>query len=461
LARGAAGLLTEEILPVPLPQCVVSNADRAAAKLADALHGNPAEDLLIVGVVGAGGKTTTALLTAAMLRGLGQRTAYDTDLGSCDGVIQSAADSRQLGVLETSEFLADARDAGSAAVVLELSDDYLHSAGFRNLALDVLILTGGKQTPEDAGVACGLDLALEQLREGGVAIVNADSRAAMAAADRAGVPLLTYGLRGEANVSAKIFDQQPGETTLMVTTGDVTATMETGLTGPLMANNQLAAIAVGMLMQSPLHESIAALAKVRHIPGRLQRIGGWPTPAVMLDSCGSPQRLRGLLRGLRRERGAGRLWVVAAVGEGADSVDLAATGAVAEKYADRTIVTSASPTKAGFLSAAHDWLDGVKQPGKPRLIANRAAAIAWAIEQAGPADTIVVAGGWCSDAPALERSALACEEEMIRELLQARAEKPQPAQQATRSSGQQSGKQRGQQRAAGLPVILPHPALKS
>lgn len=414
LARGAAGVLTEQLLPLPLAQCIVNDAGRAAAKLCDALHESPADSLLMVGVVGADGKTTTALLAAAVLRGAGFRTAYETDLGDCDGVVQSVATRRADSVTTVSEFLANARDSGSAAAVVELSHSMIYSPLMSTLEFDVVVLSGGNTSGElENGLVGAMDLALERLREGGVAIVNGDSPAAMAAADRAGVPTLVHALRRDADVTAKIFEQQPGTTTLMVSAGDVTAMMETGLTGTAMASNQLAAITLGLLVELPLHQAIESISGVSALPGRMQRLPGYGATAVVLDAAGSAARLGNALRSLRRERCGGKLWVVASVAEQGRECDTAACGRTAERYADHVVLTSGAAGKSGFLERAHCWLDGVHNVGGPRLMADRQTAIEWVLDHAAANDTVLIAGGWPSDSPQLERAAIQADADAV------------------------------------------------
>lgn len=414
MARGAAGVLTEQLLPIPLAQCIVNDAGRAAAKLCDTLHECPAQSLLMVGVVGADGKTTTALLTAAMLRGAGYRTAYETDLGDCDGVVQSVAAQRADSITSISEFLANARDSGSAAAVIELSSSLIYSPAMAALEFDVVVLTGGRSSGELAdGLAGAMDLTLERLREGGVAIVNGDSRAAVAAADRAGVPTLVHALRNDADVTAKIFEQQPGATTLMVSAGEVTAMMETQLTGAALASSQLAAITLGLLVELPLHQAIESISGVSALPGRMQRLPGYGATAVVLDAAGSAARLASSLRNLRRERCGGKLWVLATVPEHGSESDTAACGRTAERYADHVVLTSGAAGKAEFLKLAHCWLDGVHNVGGPRLMADRQTAIEWVLDQAAANDTILIAGGWPSDSPHLERAAIQADADIV------------------------------------------------
>lgn len=409
LARGAAGILCEQLLPCPLPQCLVADAAQAAARLSAAVAGNPACDVYTVGVIGPAGKTSVALLTAAVLRAAGFRTAFDTDLGQSDGVLQSTPPARVDGPLEMTELLSTARDSGSSVVVLELSDAMLRSVALSGVELDLLVVTGNPVRGDHFGPR-PLELALQRLRPSGVAVVSADSPQSVAAVRAAGAAHVTYGLRRKADVSAKIFEQLPGQTTLLVSARDCTAAMETSLTGPAMAANQLAAVAIGLLSELSLEQAIASVARVGKLPGRMERITGFDTAAVVLDAAATGPRLSSTLRGLRRERSNGRLWcIVAADTDAAGSIDAsacAAMGNAAQRYADHVIFTTAAGGKATFLAQAHAMLDGVADPAAPRLIADRARAIQWAVSHAAPEDTILIAGGYVAAGPHGHRQAI-------------------------------------------------------
>src|SRR6056297_2097986 len=83
LARGASGILSEQLLPCPLPQCIVGDVELAIAKITAEQLQRPDRKLLTIGVVGSAGKTSTALLLSTLLRASGIRVGYQTDLGSC------------------------------------------------------------------------------------------------------------------------------------------------------------------------------------------------------------------------------------------------------------------------------------------------------------------------------------------------------------------------------------------
>jgi UDP-N-acetylmuramoyl-L-alanyl-D-glutamate--2,6-diaminopimelate ligase len=71
--RGAAALVVERPLELPVPQLVVSDARAAMAVAADGFFGRPSEKLVVAGVTGTNGKTTTTFLLCSILEAAGLR----------------------------------------------------------------------------------------------------------------------------------------------------------------------------------------------------------------------------------------------------------------------------------------------------------------------------------------------------------------------------------------------------
>jgi len=80
--RGAAALIVERQLELPVPQLVVADAREAMALAADAFFGRPTRELLVAGVTGTNGKTTTAFLLFSILAAAGMRPGL---LGTVEG----------------------------------------------------------------------------------------------------------------------------------------------------------------------------------------------------------------------------------------------------------------------------------------------------------------------------------------------------------------------------------------
>lgn len=414
LARGVAGILTEQILPCPLPQAVVPDAAESACSIADEIEGRPGSQLLTIGVIGDAGKTSTALLIAGLLRRIGIRTGYETDLGSSDGIVQTVAERTPENGVQWVTRLAAARDAGCGAMVIDLSGPQPQVGS--GLAWDLIVITGADAGPSTSMPRSHfgpdpLTQALDQAKPDAVVILPSDHPKLMRRVVRSGLRTLTYGLRRPADLSAKVFDEQPGETTLLVSCGDETALMKTTHCGEAFALNSLAAIAVGRLLETPLTTAVEGVSAAPMIPGRMQRLAGWDRAAVVIDAAGTPERVAGTLRTLRRQRpSGGKLWCVLAVGrhqnpsaETDDKDRLARLGRLVERFADRFILMAQEDQKESFLASAHAVLDGFREVAAARLVADPARAIQWAVDHASPADTILILAGDHCQAPAQRR----------------------------------------------------------
>jgi UDP-N-acetylmuramoyl-L-alanyl-D-glutamate--2,6-diaminopimelate ligase len=392
MSRGAAGILTEQILPCPLPQCIVGDIELAMATLTAERLGRPDRKLLSVGVIGSSGKTTTSLLVSSLLRSCGIRTAYQTDLGECDGIVQSTP-SQSLPVnAPLVQWMGEANDSECRAAIIELTDEDARRGHYDAIEFDILIVTGSATCTGDYGPS-GLQCVLERLARGGVVVAPVDDTRAMQVIDDAGAKLVTYGIRKASDVSAKIMDQSDGMTTLLITYQDTSAVMETSLCGAAMAANLAAAVLVGLLVAQPLQEIVEKLCQLRSVPGRGQRLESFGQAAVVLDAGGSPERATSALRTFRSMKSAGRLWCVLAINGNDSPEQLAQYGTQLERFADNAILTSKLGAKSTFLAASHAVLDGIEKCAAFRLVADRRRAIEWAVSEAGPLDTILVITG--------------------------------------------------------------------
>lgn len=389
MARGAAGILTEQVLPCPLPQCIVGDIDLAMAHIASHLRGRPDRGLLNVAVIGSSGKTTTTLLIASLLRSSGIRTAYCSDLGDSDGIVQSTPDQAVPSGSDLVDWLGDAVDSQCKASVIEISEEKARHGHYDSIEFDIVVVTGVTTGRGDFGPS-GLQCVLERLTRDGVVIAPVDDSRAMQAIRETGSRVVTYGVRKAADLTAKIIDQSSGVTTLLVSHRETSAVMETTLCGADMAANHAAAALVGLLIAQPLQEVVDKLGQLRSIPGRGQRLTSHGHATVVLEVGGSPERIASALRTHRSMKGGGRLWCLLAIDHETPDAVLARYGSNLERFANCAIVTSTPSSKPHFLAASHHVLDGVERCASFRLVADRGRALEWVMGEASSQDTIVV-----------------------------------------------------------------------
>ncbi|HRA48403.1 MAG TPA: Mur ligase family protein, partial [Thermomicrobiales bacterium] len=72
--QGAGALIVEEYLPLDVPQIVVADTRETLATVAATYHGNPSRELVVIGITGTDGKTTTSYILDHILRSVGLTT---------------------------------------------------------------------------------------------------------------------------------------------------------------------------------------------------------------------------------------------------------------------------------------------------------------------------------------------------------------------------------------------------
>jgi UDP-N-acetylmuramyl-tripeptide synthetase len=170
--------------------------------------------------------------------------------------------------------------------------------------------------------------------------------------------------------------------------------LQTKLIGQYNVSNLLGVIGMMRAIGVPLADSVAACADLLPVPGRMERLAQAGRPLVAVDYAHTPDALeKGLqaLRPLAAQRG-GRLWCVFGCGGDRDATKRPLMAAVAEKNADRVVVTSDNPRSEKPEAIVSQILLGLSHRECVQVEVDRARAIAETIAAAAAADVILVAG---------------------------------------------------------------------
>ncbi|KRT58968.1 Mur ligase family protein, partial [endosymbiont of Ridgeia piscesae] len=167
--------------------------------------------------------------------------------------------------------------------------------------------------------------------------------------------------------------------------------LQTELMGSFNADNLLAALAVLLYKGWGWSEAIAALASIKTIAGRLERFEGEAGPMVIVDYAHTPDALQKALEVLRGHC-QGSLSVVFGCGGDRDRGKRPQMGAVAERLADRVILTDDNPRSEASEAIIQQILSGMQQPDVVQVETDRAQAIRLAVESAGADDLVLIAG---------------------------------------------------------------------
>lgn len=396
IERGASAVVTERLLPIDVPQVIVSDSRDALGSICQALASRPTDQLQTIAVAGTQGKTVTSLLIAAVLEAARQTSGVLSSIGYSDGAEQVEAVCATPTAPEVAQWLNRMVLVGCKNAIVEVSHLAMAERRLAATSFDAAVLTSLRPTETDEyntliGERQLYTRLLEQLKSSGFVVANIDDANVQSLIGRLDCPVMTYSLRGEGEVNATILERLPSEQTFLIHAGSDTMPVRTEMIGDHHVLNCLAATAVGLVLGLDLPTIARGLESQRKMPGRLERIECGQSFSVYVDYARTPEMLTASLKSVRQVT-RGRVWCVMGA-EGDRNKQLRPQiGRVLERLADDIIITSDNPRGEEPLQIAHEILDGMSDAGGPRLMPNRKKAIEWALKHAQPGDSVVIAG---------------------------------------------------------------------
>jgi len=395
---GAAAALVEREGPWPLPVAVVDDVRSAIGPVAHRIHGDPAADLVVVGVTGSNGKTTTTFLAAAVLQALCGKTAILGTLGLRRGgdVVETGLTTPEAPDL--ARLLAGLVEDGVEAVAMEVSSHALElgrvggirfaAGAFTNLSAEHLDF---HETMEAYGAA---KLAFfRRLAELDVfAAVNADDPWGERFRQAGPVTTWRYSLQDpSAEVFAERIASEPDGTRIVVRTPAGRFETRLRLPGRFNVANALAAAAIGAglgLEPSAIGE---ALGGVERVPGRFEVYRGGGVTAIV-DYAHTPLAFDKIL-GTIRETGPNRLVCIFGCGGERDRDKRPEMARIVGERADVAYVTIDNPRREPIEQIMEDTLAGFEGTNvRWERIDDRAVAILRAVREARAGDVVCLLG---------------------------------------------------------------------
>ncbi len=391
--RGAAAVVVERDVGLPVPQLVVPDSRAAMAVAADVFFGEPTKELEVAGVTGTNGKTTSAFLLYAILDAAGRRPGLL-------GTVESRVGGEVRPVVRTTPEAIDLQrvfremlDAEDRSVALEASSHASVLHRLDRVRFDVLVFTNLSQDHLDFHASMEDYYAAKRRLFMGAApppaAVNVGDewgrRLAQELADAGRAPLVTFGFADDADI-------RPERLALDGTGASLEAggiELRTALRGRFNVENVLGAVAAGQLLDIDDDAIAAGIAAVTGVPGRFEAIDEGQPFTVLVDYAHTPDSLDNVLR-TARDFADGRVLVVFGAGGDRDRGKRPLMGKVASDLADVVLVTSDNPRSEEPLAIIQDILQGTGVDVE--IDPDRRSAIRRAVSLAAPGDVVVIAG---------------------------------------------------------------------
>jgi len=406
-----------------IPESVISVYHYLLARVAAVVYGNPSQQLIVIGVTGTNGKSSTVQFIGRLLESLGERIGWTTTIGFKIAQSEWTNDQKMtmLGRFQTQRFLRKMVTAGCRYAIVETSSQGITQSRHVGIAYDVGVFTN--LTPEHIEAHGGF----EAYKEAKGKLFATLARLPVKVLDGKEIKKVTvvnardafaeYFLSFGAGESWRFGWRQKREAEEVWEAGEVWATdvvfSAQGTTfqiegiaftfkpmGRFNFENVLAAIATSCALGFSLEQMRDSVASLSGVPGRLERIHEGQPFEVIVDYAPEPAALAATYEAISLLPYTRLIHVLGSTGGGRDVSRRAVLGEMAAKKSDIMIVTNEDPYDDDPMEIINQIADAAVACGKKDhenlfRIVDRMEAIQKAMRVAESGDLILITGKGC------------------------------------------------------------------
>ena len=402
--NGAAALLVErKIEGVSIPQVQVDSTRHKIADIADRFYSRPSMGLNLIGVTGTNGKTTVTHLIQKIFEENHEKCALIGTLGyklSSNGEYRDAKHTTpQAPELQaTLRMIKDVEKIDN--VVMEVSSHALEQNRVGGCRFNGAVLTNLTQDHLDYHITMdnyfkAKAILFQKLKEDNFAVINADDEYSerFLAEVPEGVRRFTYGVKNPADIMAKDINFSLNGAEFVLVFNGAEYPVNLHMNGMFSVYNVLAALGASIAMGIDIKLALKALQNVHGVAGRFEVVN--KKPLVIVDYAHTPDGLENVLKSAREITPAGgKLICLFGCGGDRDATKRPKMGAIAQKLADKIVITSDNPRSEDPQQIITDIIAGL-QSVNPDIVTvepDRGEAIALLKSIAENNDVVVIAG---------------------------------------------------------------------
>lgn len=411
--RGAVALVGEKPdAGYGVPYLQVADSRQTLAELAAAWHDYPARKLVMIGVTGTDGKTTTSNLIFQILRSDAIQAGLITSVNALigDRTLDTGLHVTTPDPLEAQAYLAEMVRAGLTHCVLETTSHGLAQKRVAACDFDLGVVTnithehldyhGSYEVYRQAKAQLLIGLEQSAPKAGAprrAAIINADDGSYEYLRRVTKVRQVSYGQREGADVVAKAVEISPAGLRFQAHGDGYSQAVACSLLGAFNLANCLAAFAATVegLGIDP-RAAAKGIATLEGVPGRMERIEmGQPFMAIV-DFAHTPNALEKALL-TARQLTKGRVIAVFGSAGLRDREKRRLMARVSALKADRTVLTAEDPRTESLADILEEMAAGARAEGGREgidfwRVEDRGEAIRFALRMAREGDVVIACG---------------------------------------------------------------------
>ena len=400
VSKGAAAIIYEDEskvsnVPENIALVQVKSSRYALAIAAANFYDNPSRKLTLVGITGTNGKTTTVTLLHRMFTSLGYSCGLLSTIANYVGNRGSEAVNTTSDPLTINSLLNEMVNEGCEFCFMEVSSIGVEQDRVAGLHFKAGIFSNLTHDHLDyhktfAEYLRCKKLFFDTLPKDAFAITNVDDRNGMVMTQNTKAKVITYSCRSIADHTCRVVEQSFEGMLLRMDNQEVWS----GLIGQHNAYNLLALYTTAVTLGADPEETLVAISALKPAPGRLENIRGPKGTSIIIDYAHTPDALENVLKTLREIAPGHELICLFGCGGDRDKTKRPEMAQVAQKLADKIIVTSDNSRTEKTSDIMADIKAGMDISGKSRslFIEDREQAIRTAVMIASEGATILLAG---------------------------------------------------------------------
>lgn len=373
----------------------VEDTSLALALLASAYYGYPSEKLVLVGVTGTNGKTTTATLLYEMFRKFGHKCGLLSTV--CNYIEERAIPSTHTtpDPLELNGLLEQMVKSGCEYAFMEVSSHSIAQKRIGGLQFNGGIFTNITRDHIDYHKTFENYIAAKKaffdgLSADAFAVTNFDDKNGMVMLQNTAATKKTYSTRALADFKGRIIEESFEGMLLDMNGKEVSVPF----IGKFNVYNLLAVFGAAVMLGKKEQEVLRVLSSLHSVSGRFEALHAPQGYTAIVDYAHTPDALDNVLATINDIRKGGKLITVVGCGGNRDKGKRPMMAQSAVKASDQVIITSDNPRHEDPQSIIDDMMAGLDsvQTRKVLVIGDRRQAIKAACAMAIEGDVILVAG---------------------------------------------------------------------